>query len=252
MHLKQLAYYMMQASDKKELLKADLHIHSVLSNCSSLDMGPKKIVQKLKQHNIKVVSITDHNSCLNCRAFVKVAEKEEITVIPGIEVTTAEEIHVLSLFKNIEDAEELSSKIYKRLLDIEINEQKQGYQIVLDDKENILRMEKKFLNQASLSIEELINFTEKRNGIIIFSHIDKAYNSLIANLGFIPDSYKDKIFEITKNEHYDLNTITNSDAHTIEDIGRRYFFIKARNNIEKIFKALKKGCFSGGDNYYDA
>jgi predicted metal-dependent phosphoesterase TrpH len=210
-------------------------------------MGIKNILKVAKEKELSVIAITDHNSSLNSEAFIKVFSKENIIVIPGLEITCKEEFHIVTLFKNFKIAKELSKILYDSLLPININEEKHGYQLILDENENIIEKEERILNQATISVDEIIDFVNKNDGIIIFAHIDKPYNSLIANLGFIPKKYEQFIFEITKENLYkNLKVVKNSDAHNLIDIGQRYFYIESEKNIDRIFEALKKGDF-----YYD-
>src|SRR5574344_116510 len=96
-------------------IKADLHIHSCLSPCGSLQMSPKKIVEVLKANDIRLAAITDHNSSLNCPSFASLCKKEGIQALFGMEVQTAEEIHVLALFNPLEIALAFSNFIYAHL-----------------------------------------------------------------------------------------------------------------------------------------
>ncbi|MFA5478854.1 MAG: PHP domain-containing protein [Candidatus Muiribacteriota bacterium] len=242
----------MQVSGENKIkpLKADLHIHSVLSACSSLDMSPKNIVEKALEKKLDIIAVADHNTSYNCRTLIKIAEKKGIIAIPAMELTTAEEFHVVCLFKKISHAEELSEKIYNKLLPFEIDENKMGYQLIVDESDNVIKFEKRILNQASyLGIDDVIEYMEKVDGIVFFSHADKPYYSITGTLGFIPEKYKNMIFETIRD---DLNNVVkkiikNSDAHLIDDIGQRYFFINSEKNTDSIFSALNKGEF-----YYDA
>ena len=82
-------------------LASDLHIHSALSPCGDNDMTPNNIVNMCCLKGLDVISITDHNSMLNCRTVMEVGMSNELLVIPGIEVTTKEEVHVLYYFRDI-------------------------------------------------------------------------------------------------------------------------------------------------------
>ena len=229
-------------------LRADLHIHSVLSACGSLEMSPSKIVDEAVRKNLDIIALTDHNSAANCKVTMEIGKKKGLIVIPGIEVTVSEEFHVVTLFSDIKNAEILSDIIYNTLLPVEIDEDKMGFQLVVDSEENILRFEKRVLNQASLPVDVLIQKVEELNGVYFFAHIDKTYFSLISSLGFIPENMKDCIFELTREDTYGLKKIVkNSDAHFLKDIGHRYFYLEADKNIESVFENIRKGVF-----YYDA
>lgn len=207
-------------------------------------MSPKNIINKAIEKNLDIIALTDHNSCENCEVAMELGKENDIIVIPGMEVTVQEEFHVVTLFKDLDNCKSLSEKIYNSLLPIDIDEDKIGYQIVVDKEENIIRLEKRVLNQASLGIDEIIDFTNKNDGIVFFSHIDKLYFSLIGTLGFIPPKYSDMIFEITKDDDFGMKKIIkNSDAHVIQDVGHRYFNLRSNKDINDIFNALKQGEF---------
>ncbi|HNX58188.1 MAG TPA: PHP domain-containing protein, partial [Spirochaetota bacterium] len=55
------------------ILRADLHIHSCLSPCGSLDMSPSRIVERAVESGLDVIALTDHNSALNCPALEEAA-----------------------------------------------------------------------------------------------------------------------------------------------------------------------------------
>ncbi|MDI9489318.1 MAG: PHP domain-containing protein, partial [Bacillota bacterium] len=85
-------------------LSYDLHIHSCLSPCSDEDMTPANIVNMAKLLGLDVIAVTDHNSCRNCPAVYNYAQKNNILVIPGMELCTMEEVHVLCFFEELENA----------------------------------------------------------------------------------------------------------------------------------------------------
>lgn len=82
----------------------DLHVHSCLSPCGDDDMTPANIAGMAALKGLSVVALTDHNSAKNCPAFFKACEEVGVLPIPGMELTTAEDIHVVALFKTLEEA----------------------------------------------------------------------------------------------------------------------------------------------------
>ena len=83
---------------------ADLHIHTCLSPCATLDMTPRKIVEQAQKKHLEIIAITDHNSAENTGSVIAAAEDSGLCVIPGIEVTTSEEAHIIGLFEHPSDA----------------------------------------------------------------------------------------------------------------------------------------------------
>src|SRR4030066_823273 len=97
------------------LFKADLHIHTCLSPCTELDMSPKGILTSAQKKGIDIIGICDHNSSENSLAVMNAARKMHIRVIPGLEVTSQEEVHVLALFDKVETALKLQEYVYEKL-----------------------------------------------------------------------------------------------------------------------------------------
>lgn len=211
--------------------KADLHIHTILSPCASLEMSPKNIVHKALQQKIDIIGITDHNSTRQCRIVTKEATKEGLTVFPGVEVTTKEEIHCLAYFDSFEKLDLFQNYLNQYLPDVKNNPDLFGDQIVVDEEENIVFEEEKLLISAlSIGIDKLEEIVHLLNGIFIPAHVNKPKNSILSQLGFIPSNLKADAFELSK--HIDTESfkaqnqvtknatfVRNSDAHFLDQLG---------------------------------
>ena len=155
-------------------INADVHLHTCLSPCADLTQSPKRVVERAFEAGLNLIFITDHNSIANAGAAIKAAEKfEGLRVYPGMEITTREEAHVLSLFENLTDAHRLQETTDKYLpeafFEKEIDEQ-----IVANEFDEIEGFYRKSLFSAvDLSIEEIIDLIHKNNGIAIAAHIDR-------------------------------------------------------------------------------
>ncbi|HLN53894.1 MAG TPA: PHP domain-containing protein [Lentimicrobium sp.] len=213
--------------------KADLHIHTILSPCAGLEMSPKNIVRKALENQLDIIGITDHNSTRQCEIVFKEALKSGITVYTGVEITTKEEIHCLAFFSNPFDLSNFQLILDDNLPVIKNDPLLFGYQVVVDENENIIFEEEKLLiNALALGIEKIESIVHQLNGLFIPAHIDKSKNSIISQLGFIPESIKADAFEVTKHvsnidrilevNQLPASTIIlkNSDAHLPEEIGR--------------------------------
>jgi len=167
-------------------VKTDLHIHTCLSPCGELSMSPQGIAQKAKEQSIEIIGICDHNSAENVPALIEAGKKLAIQVIPGIEVTTKEEVHLLALFSQIEAALALQAKVYESLPG-ENNPDLYGLQVVVNESGEVLDFNPHLLIGATtLGLEETINLIHELGGLAIASHIDREGFSLIGQLGFIP------------------------------------------------------------------
>ncbi|MBN1270936.1 MAG: PHP domain-containing protein [Candidatus Aminicenantes bacterium] len=229
--------------------KADLHIHTCLSPCTELDMSPSNIIASAKNSGISILGICDHNSTENSLAVMKAAIKTDINVIPGMEVTSQEEVHVLALFDDWENANKLQNHVYKNLPG-ENDEKTFGMQVLVNEKEEVLGFSQKLLIGATIiPLDEIIRLTHQYDGIAIASHIDREAFSIIGQLGFIPENIELDAVEVSsrisieeaRNIYSDRYPITcSSDAHHPEDIGKGQtsFLLKA-GTVAEIKKALK-------------
>ncbi len=229
------------------LLKCDLHIHSCLSPCGSLEMSPSNIARIASEKGFDVIALTDHNSALNSPAFEKSCLREGITPIFGIEVTSSEEFHSLCLFEKSDQALSFGNFLYEKLLSGTNIPEKFGDQVYVDEEENIIGEVKKYLTGGALSLssDQLLHMVISQGGLFIPAHIDRAVSSIKSQLGFLPpDPYS--ALEITLNPPQ-LNTgtiplLSNSDAHFPEDIGKRFFYLEAEDNS---YKNIKKSIIEG-------
>lgn len=219
----------------------DLHIHSDLSPCGNSDMTPNNIVNMSFIKGLNIISVTDHNSTLNLPAIMEAAKETNIKVIPGIEVTTKEEVHVLCYFKKLDDAMEFGEIIYSSLPLIENNPEIFGEQNIFNCKDEIIGSLDKLLINASLyTIEEICFLAKKHNGVMIPAHINKLSNSILGVLGFMPFNLKIDFVEVYSKIPIDNKIIEkykvlyNSDAHQLIDISEavNFFELSDINDIE--------------------
>lgn len=212
-------------------LVADLHIHSALSPCGSLEMSPREIVQRARSRGLDLIAVTDHNSMAN--AFhAAAAAGGRPRVLFGMEAQTREEVHVLCLFAERAPAERFYEEIYPLLPDVPNNPDYFGDQVEVDADDEVVRFEPRLLlNALEVSIDELQQSVENRGGIVIPAHIESPHYGLLTNLGFIPPTLADGLLEISCGTDADAlysafphcrgaALVTFSDAHYPADIGR--------------------------------
>jgi len=222
-----------------EISLAELHIHTVLSPCAEVEMIPPLIVQKALDKGIKIIAISDHNASANVTAVVKAAEDTHLTVLPGMEVQTKEEVHVLCLFDTIDQLEEVQCYIDKHMPASLNDPEYFGEQFVVDETGEFIRREHQLLiTSTDLSIEDVFAFVETLGGLAIPAHVDRQAFGLIANLGFVPVGIQVEAVEISRNvnplEAYKnypqikgLPLIQSGDAHRLDEIiGANAFWIK--------------------------
>ncbi len=230
----------------------DFHIHSALSPCGDKDMTPNNIVNMAAIIGLDAIAITDHNSIGNVRSAMKVGEQVGVKVLAGMEVETAEEIHVLTLYETIEAAEEVAKRVYDALPDIKNRPEIFGNQYYMDENDNILGEEEKLLiSPTSIQVEDLAMLVKSVGGLVFPAHVDRHSYSILTNLGFIPENLIIDGIEISKKvgdvdayieSRPDLEKyryIRNSDAHYLTDIAEKDAFI-AENSISELFRRRAK------------
>ena len=231
------------------VFKADLHVHTCLSPCTELDMSPREIVDQAKVKKIDIIGICDHNSAENVPAVMKAAKNLPISILPGIEVTSQEEVHILALFDDFDNALKLQEYVYDNLPG-ENNEEAFGMQVIVNEKAEVLGFNNKLLIGATtISLEKIIRIIHNFSGIAIASHIDRESFSIISQLGFVPENLELDALEISPNTAFEeakkkfkMNypLTCSSDAHYPNDIGKGYTsFLLEDGSVAEIKKALR-------------
>ncbi len=233
--------------------RADLHIHTVLSPCAELSMGPIDIVDMAVRKQLDIIAVTDHNSAENVRAVMEAAKNKKMTVIAGMEVYTREEAHMICLFPDLDSVMDFQNFIYENLTPGVYDESILGPQYVCDKDENVIDENKRFLAlPVRASIENVANHVNDLNGVIYPAHIDRRSNSILRVLGFIPENIHVHAVEISlppdqakerlrflNNTQYTI--LTASDAHDIGMIGTRItYFNIAEPSFAEIKMAIEK------------
>ncbi|MGD9410329.1 MAG: PHP-associated domain-containing protein [Desulfobacterales bacterium] len=230
--------------------KADLHIHSCLSPCSDWDMSPRKIIEKSRERQLDLIAICDHNTAENAAAASREGARQGIVVLPGMEICSREEVHLVTLFKEIEDALEMQEFIYAHLPG-ENQPEIFGHQIVADENDQVLGENDRLLIGATqLGLHAIVDKAHHLGGICISSHVDRPSYSLIGQLGFIPEELHLDAVEVSYRVPLDkapaevpgigdYPCVTASDAHFLRDIGKAWTeFILAAPTLEEIRMAL--------------
>lgn len=211
-------------------LKYDFHLHSCLSPCGDNDMTPYNLVNMAKLMGYDIIALTDHNSCLNCPSAVKVGEEIGLTVVPGMELCTSEEIHTVCLFPTVEKALEFSEYVKTTMIPIKNDESIFGNQYIMDEADRIIGSEEILLTSASgISIDDVVKETARFDGAAFPAHLDRASYSVLSVLGFLyPEmnfttaEFTHKAFIPQYEEKHELlksmKHLRNSDAHYLENM----------------------------------
>jgi PHP family Zn ribbon phosphoesterase len=215
-------------------------------------MSPRNIVSEAAFKRLDIIGITDHNSTRHCDLISRLAEEKGIFVMKGAEVTTREEVHCLAFFENSDALKKFQEFLDNNLPWILNNPEKFGYQVQVDENENVVYVEKNLLiNAISKSFEETEAFIHSLNGLFIPAHINRMKNSIYSQLGFLPENLKADALEVSVTSspdeftkgHPEINgfpLISCSDAHYIGDIGSAFtVFNINKPSFDEIRQALK-------------
>ena len=208
----------------------DLHLHSCLSPCGDMDMTPNNLVNMAKLLGLDVIALTDHNTSLNCEAAIEVGREIGLVVIPGMELTTSEDIHAVCLFPTLEKALAWNDYVDDHRIKIRNRAEIYGRQVIMNRfDEEIGELEHLLLPATEISIMNAYRKAKEFGGICYPAHIDRDSLSILSVLGEIDEWCGFKTAELadkTKLEalrasHPILNTlniVTNSDAHYLENM----------------------------------
>ena len=233
-------------------IKADLHVHTCLSPCSSLDMSPREVVNAALAKGLDLIGVCDHNSAENVLAVKKAGSRNGLMVLGGMEVASSEEAHILVFFDDDDDLLGFQDFIYQNLKGTN-DEHSFGLQVIADDEDGVTGFCDRFLIAAtSLPAEAIVAAARraKNESLVVAAHVDRESFSLIGQLGFIPSTLVLDAVEVSAQmtatvarerfpdcRKYPI--ITGSDAHVPGDIGKRFtWFTVEEGTVPEIKRAL--------------
>jgi len=207
------------------IARIDLHNHSCLSPCASLEMSPSALARRAGALGIDVLALTDHNSALNCPAFETACRREGILPLFGVEACSIEEVHLLCLFGTVKEALAFGELLSESLPDLRFDPARLGDQVVVDADDIVLGLPEHYLGSALLrGFDDLCRDAADAGALVIPAHVDRPLFSVASQLGFLPPGPYDAVEgmnpvgpELSGN----LNVISGSDAHSLDAVGRR-------------------------------
>ncbi|MBR2407034.1 MAG: PHP domain-containing protein [Clostridia bacterium] len=215
----------------------DFHIHSCLSPCGDNDMTPHDLVQMAAILGLNAIALTDHNTCANCPAAAEVAAELGLVFLPGMELCTAEEAHIVCLFPSVEQALAFDAYIESTLPPVKNRPDIFGEQILCNAQDEQIGVKPNLLATASsVSVDDVVELVRSYGGAAFPAHIDRPSYSVTAALGDVPpvgftaveitargdiDALKARHREIA-----DKPLLLSSDAHCLENINEACAYLE--------------------------
>lgn len=235
----------------------DLHLHSCLSPCADDDMTPNNMVNMALINELGIIAVTDHNAVGNCAAAMEVGQKNGVIVIPGMELTTAEEIHVVCLFPDLSSAQGFAALVADSLPPIENRPDIFGNQILMDAEDQSIGTESQLLlNASGFGVYDVPAAVEEWGGIALLAHIDRHSNGVLGVLGDIDPLMGYGLAELSPLAHREdyiqrfdfLRYVQDSDAHHLWDMAEAGEYNRLEGEFSTaadVIRALKIKAKSG-------
>lgn len=211
---------------------ADLHVHTALSPCADDRMTPRAILERAGALGINLLAATDHNASENAEALVTLSREYGIAVLPGMELQTREEVHLLCLFDSVEAAAAWQEVVHQWLPVCQNVPQVFGRQLLFDSRglhrpdeyPRLLQM------SAELTVEEAVQGVREMGGLCLPAHVDRPSYGLLCTLGLLPDKVTFEAAEISPHLAPEsallrypalkgTTLFTSSDAHWPDQVG---------------------------------
>lgn len=231
--------------------RAELHVHTVLSPCAEVEMIPPLIIQSALDLDINLLAITDHNSTANIPAMMDAAVNSGISILPGMELQTREEVHLLCIFDKPRQAFAFQQLIDPLLPQINNDPEHFGEQFVVDATGDFIKTEPRLLlTSANLGLDDAVMEVHKLGGLAIPAHVDRKAYGLINMLGFFPPEAQFDAVEISRftspekisllhPEIKKFTVIQNGDVHRLNEFMGSCSFEMESSSISEMIKAFK-------------
>jgi 3',5'-nucleoside bisphosphate phosphatase len=243
--------YIRQGFYEVKYYKADLHIHTCLSPCGDWEMTPSGIIKQASRLGLDMIAICDHNTAENVAATMREGMKSGICVLPGMEICSKEEVHLLGIFDKLNQVFSLQMLVYNNL-EGENRPEVFGFQVIANENNDALgENPRRLIGTTRLGIAEIAARIHQLGGICIAAHVDRPYYSILSQLGFIPADVLLDGVEVSRHTTpsearrqipgiTDFPCITSSDAHFIGDIGAVFStFLLKSPSVTEIKEALR-------------
>lgn len=243
---------MTNAHDMTEFSAIELHCHTALSACAENVLSPAQVLETARRRGVAMVAVTDHNASAHAALAWRLAGRNGTPVVlPGIEITTREEVHLLGLFPNDGPLADLQELLDAHLPQAENDTELFGPQVLYDEADEIVGLDERLRQTAvGLGFDQLLVEIHQRGGLAVPAHVFRTRNSLASQLGFIDETADVDALEVRrriwKREGYQWGcylhgfpVLTGSDAHFLEDVGKNALNAPISASFEGLRTALQ-------------
>lgn len=220
------------------MLRMDTHAHTCLSPCADLDMHPAALARAAVEAGVDGVVVCDHNAAGNVAAVRRAGRRMGLEVLAGMEVTTAEEVHIAAVLPDMEAALTLQSRVHRDLPG-QNDPEAFGIQVLVNEDGEVLGFEDHLLSGATTwSLSRAVEEVHRVGGLAVAAHADRERSGLLGHLGFIPDGLPLDAVEVSPNGDLramgaslprPMPILRGSDAHRPLEVGRATTFLWAED-----------------------
>ena len=210
-------------------------------------MTPWNMVGMAKIKGLDVIAITDHNAVLNAEDAMAAGREYGVEVIPGMEITSREEVHMLAYFYSLEDALSAGEEVYEHLADVSNQPALFGNQLIMKDGDTPSgTLGKLLINATDLSVDDVCELVRRHNGIPLPAHINRGSNGMIGALGLMPFLPEYPVVEVYKGVDCPAYAVKgrfllhSSDAHRLEDIQEQVFELPVEPTAKAVLDLIRE------------
>lgn len=227
-------------------LSYDLHIHSCLSPCGDDEMTPWNLVGMAKVLGLDAVALTDHNTARNLPQAVAAGQEYGVIVVPGMEISSKEDVHILGYFSSLEAALEAGEEVYAHLPDVRNEPTLFGNQLMIGEEDQVTgTLEKLLINATDLTVEAVCALVLRYDGVPVPAHINRGSNGMIGALGLMPFLPEHPVIEVSPDADCPAYAtkgrfqLHSSDAHRLDALREPRFFIDTEEKSARgVFQSI--------------
>ena len=210
-------------------------------------MTPANICGMAKLKGLDVIAVADHNTARNLPAAKEACEAYEMLLLPAMEITTREEVHLLGYFPDVETALDFGEMIRGRLPAKKNKPNFFGHQYVMNSDDEVIDEEEALLIGATdLSLTECAHLVRGYGGVPVPAHINRGANGLLMNLGFMPETPAFSAVEVWRalpcapEPLEGRHILHSSDAHYLGDIQEREHALRLQEgSVEELLRWMR-------------